>query len=306
MAIPIIHDWRKYYITRHEGMGSSYERIILNRKLHFIQKHYQIRTVIETPSFGFTGISGINSMNLAKNACQVTLEDHDPERLKLIHEIWNEVGLPVTTRSNGDYSALDHPDKSFDLAWNFSALWFVSSLPAFLSELSRIASKVILLCIPNQMGWGFRMQMKDADPASLQDIHIENLSQPLICRTMQGLGWKLVETDYIDCPPWPDIGTSKEEFLMRHDWLRAILSPFVTIRKNTEGSGDANGPPLSLSILKYYNGSDPSFPDRMLRHSWFERIVPSLVKRFWAHHRYLLFTPDPDDQSFAMTSEIHP
>ncbi len=293
MAIPIITDWQKYFITRHEGLGSSYERIMLNRKLDLIRKHYRIRSVIETPSFGFTGISGINSMDLARNGCKVTIEDHDPERIDLIRTIWQEVGLPLAITQNTAYSKLGYADKSFDLAWNFSAIWYVESLSSYLDELCRVTRKAILICIPNQTGWGMRMQMKNAHDASLQTVNLEYISEFLICSEMKRRTWKLVDQDYIDCPPWPDIGMNKEEFLLRIPWLKPILTLLgIGEKPPYQGRRDAGtSSHKTLSCLDHYKGKEPSFSDRMLRHAWFERVAPPWVKMYWAHHRYLLFTP---------------
>jgi hypothetical protein len=38
MAIPIINNWQKYYPVAHEGLGSSYERIVLNRLLFSLKQ----------------------------------------------------------------------------------------------------------------------------------------------------------------------------------------------------------------------------------------------------------------------------
>ena len=65
MAIAILDRWRFYFdVNRAEGLGSSYERVVLNRKLDDIRQQYHISTVLEAPAFGFTGLSGINSMDL--------------------------------------------------------------------------------------------------------------------------------------------------------------------------------------------------------------------------------------------------
>ncbi|MBT4332585.1 MAG: hypothetical protein HOD64_04840, partial [Candidatus Cloacimonetes bacterium] len=91
MAIPILKNWKRYFTNTDEGLGSSYERIILNNKLNQICKHFDISTVLEAPSFGFTGLSGINSVNLAKDGKQLTLLDNDESRITLIKKIWDDL-----------------------------------------------------------------------------------------------------------------------------------------------------------------------------------------------------------------------
>ncbi|HPW25001.1 MAG TPA: hypothetical protein PLR70_04240, partial [Candidatus Syntrophosphaera thermopropionivorans] len=80
MAIPIINDWEKFFSNPYEGLGSSYERIVLNDLLFQTVNNYNVHNVLESPSFGFTGISGINLLNLADLGLNITLEDNDLHR----------------------------------------------------------------------------------------------------------------------------------------------------------------------------------------------------------------------------------
>jgi len=287
MAIPIIDNWQRYFDDPHEGLGSSYERIVLNLKLMEICQRFGISSVIETPSFGFTGLSGINSMQMAIDGKAVTLEDHDFQRIELIRKTWSELKYPLNINLNTDYSKLPYPDDGFDLAWNFSALWFVKDLSQFLSELSRITKSAILICVPNTDGFGYKMQMKQISPKQRQMIHPENIKPERIIGNMIKLKWSLCEFEYIDCPPWFDIGTSKEEFLAR-------LLPWKKKAENSDPnvlSKQALQPQRKqpVSILNLYNGSNPEFSGQMLRYSWFEKTAPNWIKKYWAHHRYLLF-----------------
>jgi len=277
MAIPIIKDWEKYFSDPHEGLGSSYERIILNRLLLRVADTYEISSALETPSFGFTGVSGINLVPLAKRSISVTLEDHDPQRLERLTELWAELKLPLTTALNQDYQRLAYPADSFDLGYNFSALWFVSNLPEFIAEFCRVCRKAILICVPNRQGLGFRMQIKDYSPSAYPFLHPGHIDPRTIIYLMRNNGWKLVEQNFIDCPPWPDIGMNKEL------WLAKLLGRQPEEPKPT---------PNPVSILPYYRGQEPAFEPRMLNLSWLERYAPNWFKRFWAHHLYLLFIPE--------------
>lgn len=289
MAIPIITNWQRYFSNPHEGLGSSYERIILNNKLLDIVQKYGISDVIETPCFGFTGLSGINSMELAKRGCSVTLEDHDQDRLDLIDAVWKECGISVNTSYNADYHTLEYESKSFDMLWNFSAMWFIrkpDALDGFLAEAVRITRKAILICVPNQNGLGFILQKAESTEGLEAQINPEHINPNLIIRKLEKLKWKLVETDFIDCPPWPDIGMGKEEFLNRWCTICKLRN------KLKNGSCKIAPPPAkTISIMDYYRATDPSFPERMMRFYPFERYLPSILKSYWAHHRYLLFLP---------------
>jgi len=279
MALPILKTWRSYFEqSPHEGLGSSYERVVLNLKLEQLRTRYGISTCLEAPVFGFTGLTGINSMGLARRGVRVTLVDDHRERLGLINSAWAQAGERFTGVCVQDFTALPFADKSFDLSWNFSAVWFVSDIQRLLEELTRVTRKVIFLCVPNRWGIGFFLDKYISVPELRGKLKEENFSPGKLNRHMNPLGWSLAESGYIDVPPWPDIGMKKEEFLKR------LGLAFLV--KNRQ---DKSSPPLT--IMNYYMGTDPDFVARMLRHYWVERKLPMMIKTIWAHHRYLLFSP---------------
>ncbi len=299
MAIPIIENWQEYFSNPHEGIGSSYERIVINNKLMEVVNKYQITSVLETPSFGFTGTSGINSLQLLQSGCSLWIEDDDPHRIDLIRSIYDSLKLYPSIIYNDGYKVLDYADKSFDLLWNFSALWFVTDLQRFLSEAVRVSSKAILICVPNQSGMGYKSQVKtkssiwtqqfpywhmdDESTGSKKTINIANINPLRIKRIMKSLNCELVEEDFIDSPPWPDIGMGKEEFVSRHcRFYRAKAR-----KQTSKASKKAN----ALTILNYYKGLDSGFDKRMMRFYPFEKNLPKCLKKYWAHHYYMLFIP---------------
>jgi len=69
MAIPILKNWKNYFDDENEGLGSSYERVVLNRKLQTICKHFAVKNVLEIPSFSCrprTRAIGYDKLNLEK------------------------------------------------------------------------------------------------------------------------------------------------------------------------------------------------------------------------------------------------
>lgn len=278
MALPIINNWQTYFENPHEGLGSSYERVILNKLLLSIRKSYNVRNVLEAPVFGFTGLTGLNSLALYKAGCELTLLDHDKLRVQNISVLMHDLSADVNVRHTVLYNHLDLPDAAFDLCWNFSALWFVNDLEAFLGELVRVAVKAILICVPNQTGLGYKWQKANSEVPQGLVFHEEYIEPELIVSKLRKLKWMLVNWDYIDCPPWPDIGMSKEKFLGRYlKKLKIITEP------DTE--------PKHVSIVDYYKGKDPSFPDRMLKFDFLEKYAPRGFKKYWCHHRWMLFEP---------------
>ena len=284
MAIPILHFWQKYFYNHDEGLGSTYERFIINEILYKAVNTYRIKSIIETPSFGFTGLSGINSLGLAAKNLEITVTDSEPERLKLIKDIWAKTNYKANFDLVRDYSLLPYGDSAFDMAWNFSALWFVPELDIFLKELSRISRKIILIMIPNRSGLGYLFQKYTGRNDLKIYLKEDNLKPKYFINELKKHGWTLMHDSLIDCPLWPDIGMSKGE-LMRRLGL-SFLSP----------SRAQKAP--SLTILDYYDGSNPSLKDDMLKYNLFENKAPLIFKKFWAHHHYFLFLKKNNYEKF--------
>ena len=278
MAIPILKMWRHYFDEdRNEGLGSSYERIALNLKLDEIRQSYGIASALEAPAFGFTGLSGINSVWLAKKNVEVHLIDNDSERLELIKQVWNELNVSADFRYQKHFEQLPFEDKSIDFAWNFSAMWLLEDMDAFLQELTHVISKAIMICVPNRSGFGYLSQ-KYISGAELKSLLREDYIIPRnIISAMRTLGWRLRDRGYIDCPPWPDIGMAKEDF------LKIFKLGFLVSQEKSEVP--------FYSIMDFYSGKDPEFERKMKKYMWFENMAPKLVKCFWAHHKFLIFSP---------------
>ncbi len=276
MAIPIIHFWKKYFSEPDEGLGSSYERIIIHNRLMEVISKYKIKSLLEAPSFGFTGLSGINSMGFAKAGIDVTIIDHDAERLELIKGVWEDSLLPLKYQSVENYRILNFPDKSFDLSWNFSALWFVEDLSVFLTELDRVTNKIIILAVPNRSGLGYLSQKYFGKEELSKYLKEENIIHKNFNPIMNNLGWKEVAWDFFDCPPWPDIGMAKEDFLKK-------LKLGFLIKENKTQEHE------SLSILDFWQDKDSAFADKMMQYYWLEKYAPKLFKRIWAHHKFYIY-----------------
>lgn len=278
MAIPIINFWENYFSNYDEGLGSSYERIIIHNKLMEIVSNYNIKSVLEAPSFGFTGLSGINSMGFAKAGIDVTILDHNQKRINLINQVWRESSLKLNSLHVNSYNNIELDDKNYDLSWNFSALWFVDDIRQFLTELDRVTNKTIVLAVPNRSGIGYLSQKYLGKEDLKKYLKEENIFPKTFTPIMQDLGWELVKWDYFDCPPWPDIGMAKEDF------LKKIGLGFLGKKRPT-----TEEPKTPLTILDYWRDIDLDFNTKMLKYYWLEKYAPACFKAIWAHHKYYIF-----------------
>jgi hypothetical protein len=259
----ITEHWRRYFDEKDEGLGTTYERFVLHDYFERLRQAYPIGRVLEVPSFGMTGISGINSIWWAFQGARVTVADHDGQRLALAAGAWREAGAGADFVQTAEgYTALPFRDGASDLTWCFAALSLVADAGLFAAELARVTSRVIFICVPN-------------DRAALGAIpgcpggNLPGLMAPL--------GWRLEWQGYLDAPPWPDIAMKREDFLRKLGLAR--LAGRME-RKDGE----------RLCVLDFWNGAAPDLEQRVRRWAIFEGL-PDMVKRLWAHHRYFVFTP---------------
>jgi len=268
--------WRQYFENHHEGLGTTYERFILHQYFENIKKDYSIQNVVEVPSFGMTGISGINSMWWAYHGAKVIVVDQDRKRIDFIKKIWQNVPLRAEFIYQSDYyRPLPFKDDSSDMSWNFASLCFVPKLEFFLKELTRITTKVVFICFPNKFNLFRMFQMMFPNNPDIS-LYPGNNNLLKIKNIMLKLKWKIADQGYLDVPLWPDIAMKKEELLQKIGltWLANRL-------QNQE---------QYMCILDYFSGKNRSMNKEILRYSFLEHS-PLIFKRFWAHHQYLIFIP---------------
>jgi SAM-dependent methyltransferase len=150
--------WQRYLTDYNEGLGLVYERFVLNDFLSALRGKYGLQTVLEAPLFGMAGVSGINSVALAQAGAQVTLVDDHNERLAAVERIWGELGLPVRSVCHEEWGCLPFPDGTFDLAWNWAALWYLPDPAALLRELVRVSRQVVFIAMPNRAQVGYLLR----------------------------------------------------------------------------------------------------------------------------------------------------
>jgi SAM-dependent methyltransferase len=213
----------------------------------------------------------------ALHGVPVTVVDEGKERIDLIRKVWSEVPLQA------DF--IDHPlcdatlpfgDKSFDMGWNFASLWFMPDLESFLKELARITKTVIFICVPNRLGLGYlsRLAFQKNDDSGL---YLNNITSGRIKKIMRRLDWKVSEQGFLDIPPWPDIAMKKEDLLQKIGF-----KGFADRIKNKDDN--------HLCILDYYSGKKKNMESEITKYAFLEHS-PWIVKRFWAHHWYAVFSP---------------
>jgi hypothetical protein len=269
--------WQHYFTDYNEGLGLVYERFVLNDFLLYLKGQYGFQSVLEAPLFGMAGVSGINSIALARVRCPVTLVDDHPERLAGVERIWAELGLRPGLALAEDWSRLPFDDRGFDFVWNWAALWRIPDPQETLAELTRVANDLIFVAAPNPVQVGYQFRKHIAEPEFVKEVDERWTDIGLIRRTLERLGVKIIGQGVLDTPPWPDTVMPAAELLRR----LGIRSPRLTSRFSGAG--------WRWSTMDYYLGRQPDLYDRVRKYMWLERLaLPWQIKQIWAHHRWVL------------------
>jgi SAM-dependent methyltransferase len=269
--------WKKYLTDYNEGLGLVYERLVLNDYLDHLLKKYRVETVLEAPLFGMAGVSGINSVHLAKHGCDVTLVDVNAERLLGIERIWGELDLPCRFVLHEDLAHLPFDDNSFDLAWEWAGLWYLPDASALVSELARVCRHLVFLAMPNRLQPGYWLRKLVVDREFFETVDERWANMGLIKHTIKQRGVRILEEGVLDVPPWPDTVMPAAELLRR---LRI---------RSEKLEGRFSGDDWQWSTMDYYKGKRSELRTIVDRYSFLERMpLPWRLKVIWAHHRYVL------------------
>lgn len=269
--------WRKYLTDYNEGLGLVYERFVLNDYLDRIVSQHNIHTVLEAPIFGMAGVSGINSVRLAQRGCAVTLVDDNAERLREIERIWSELDLRATFVHHTDFARLPFDDNSFDLTWEWAALWYLPNAEALLRELVRVSRKLVFVAMPNrvQIGYLMRKYLLERDFVNYVDEQWVDIQR--IKKILRDANVKFIEEGVLDVPPWPDTVMPASQVLQRLGIRSKKLDAQFT------------GASWNWSTMDYYLGRRPELKAQIDRYTFLERApIPWQIKAIWAHHRYVL------------------
>jgi len=274
--------WQHYLTDYNEGLGLVYERFVLNDFLLALKDRHGIQTVLEAPLYGMAGVSGINSVMLARAGCDVTLVDGETARLAGVRRIWGELSLPATFVEHTDWAHLPFDDDAFDLAWEWAGLWYLPDPAALLGELVRVARKAVFVAMPNrlQVGYWLRKHVLERDFVNHVDEGWADMGR--IKRALRAAGARIVEQGVLDVPPWPDTVMPAAQVLQK----LGIRSKKLDQQFTGEG--------WQWSTMAYYLGQQPELRDRVMRYAWLDHApLPWQLKAIWAHHRYVVATPPP-------------
>jgi SAM-dependent methyltransferase len=207
----------------------------------------------------------------------VTLVDDQAERLAAVERIWGELDLCARFVHHAEWGKLPFPDGTYDLSWNWAALWYLDDPEALLRELVRASRRVVFVAMPNrvQVGYLLRKYLLERDFVNYVDESWADIGR--VRRVLENAGLQIVRQGVLDVPPWPDTVMPASEVLQR-----------LGI-KSRKLEGQFSGDSWQWSTMAYYLDQQPDLYDRVMRYAWLDRAgIPWQVKAIWAHHRYLV------------------
>lgn len=262
------------------GLGTSYERLALYGQLDRLVEELEIRTSLEGPIDGMTGVNGINSIALARQGIQATVVLPQVDLIHYARRFYES----ESCLQNVHFICSRHlPLRAhYDLVWNFNGLPQAPDYRAVLDEMAERSRRYLLVFVSNTFNYGFcvhRLHHKvEREPWSHGNIEIMNTG--IIGNLLKERGFHPIRKLFVDVPWWPDIDSPIEE-------VASTFFPFLKrfLKKSRR-----------LEIYKYNHSNLPYFHSTrreallkiLKRHPNFESSRVPFAQSIFAHHRGIL------------------
>jgi hypothetical protein len=252
-----------------EGLGTRYERMMVDRLLYHLALKHGVKSVLESPADGITGVPGANSLVLADYLkCRVALSNPSQELLKQALDTWRRHGLAaLVSPVNSPVASLPFANGHFDLAWSFCMLEKLSRPVEYLRELSRMSPGLVLIVVINQSNlgnalhhWYHRIMKAEWDHGHAELTNLRGLVE-----AFEMAGLEVLETGAVDVPPSIDT----QDMPLKDDIQRVASLFGRSWEWRLEGSSAGRS-----GLLEYFRWLEDNLPD------WFKRVN--------AHHVYVL------------------
>jgi hypothetical protein len=262
------------------GLGTSYERLSIYSLLERLAGELDVRSSLEGPIDGITGINGINSIALARIGVQTTVVLQNADLIRYAERFYEVENCRshVNFICSRDLALR----RRFDLVWNFNCLPQREDHDAVLEQMSRCSRKYILVFTSNTWNYGFWIHRLHhiVEKELWHHGNIQVMNMRKISNSLRRMGFQTVRHLYVDVPWWPDIDSPIEE--VAGSFL-PFLKPFLKKSRR-------------LDIYKYNYENFPYFHKERRKallqvfsaHPKFEFSHLPPLKLFFAHHRGIL------------------
>lgn len=275
------NNWKEFFFNSNEGLGTLYDRVILERFFDRFITEYKIKNALDCPSFGMTGFSGLNSLYLAKKGVSVTVCDDNPERFEWIETLWNKIGFKADFIRVKDYSHLPFDTQSFDLVWNLSALWYLKdyNISSVIKELGRVTKKGLFISIHNKKQLFYPI-WKMLEPDFFLYVKEDSSDEKILERSFNDVlnEFSFKESGYFVTTPWPGAILKKEQIFDK------ILG-----RKSPKNKMEHIHQLSDIKIPTYVNHLTNQKLNEKIENLMFLERLPNALKKYWAHLKYWIF-----------------
>ena len=267
---------------RDEGLGTVYERVLINRYLLDLTERDGLTKILEHPADGVTGVIGCNSLALGENGRRVSLANPVPDALTVARGHWEDAGAKPAGLIASDLDAFPFAEGAFDLVWNFCIFERFVHPEVLLAEMARVSNRYVLLMTQNCWNVG----------TPLHALYHLLVRQPWnhgkVSMMMAGaakkacanVGLNVVECGPIDTPPWVDTW----DMPMR-GYLKALLGLFGK-KWEWETPGE------SQSASEEGSAADGKLVKLL---TWVEDNLPRWTVFWKTHHWYILAEKSPGE-----------
>jgi SAM-dependent methyltransferase len=259
-----------------EGVGTVYERRLIDAYLRKLMRVYGVQRVLETPADGVTGVPGINSLEFARHGGQVVLANPVPAMLEKAAMVWTRQGLRDQAEfHHAEVDALPFGDSEFDLVWNFCMFERFDPPDTVLAEMARVAKGYVMIMNQNYRNWGTPVHKLYHHLANLEWDHgyVPLMSQEAVVASMERVGLKVLEMGCIDSPPWMDTWDMPLRGALKGALGKLGMTWEWKSNQNPVAEGKASGTGQA-QILNLFE--------------WVEHNLPGWFARSQTHHYYVL------------------
>jgi hypothetical protein len=206
-----------------EGIGTVYERIVIDRYFDSLMDRFSIDSVLESPADGVTGIPGINSLEFARKGKQVFLTNPSDLMLENASRVWEKHGLrDMVEFTKAEVDSLPYPDAKFDLVWNYCMFERFEYPEVLVKEMLRVSGKYLMIMTQNfwNLGTFVHWIYHKVHKLKWDHGHKPLMTFKGIRKCLRSFDLEIVEEGAIDTPPWMDTW----DMPLRGE-IKKILSP---------------------------------------------------------------------------------
>ncbi|MFA4887559.1 MAG: methyltransferase domain-containing protein [Candidatus Nanoarchaeia archaeon] len=185
-----------------EPFQLDYERYAINKTLQKIAKKLELKTVLEVPAMGLKALPSLYSLGYAEAGCQIDLINPEPSGLAA----WKELGYTVNSIHTKKLHQLPIKDNTYDLVWNFASFPMLEHRKELLDEMKRVSKKYVMILCVNGYNVGSPIHRTLHKINKVPWTHGDKyfLYPKNLRAFMKEAGLKIVKSDVMNCPIWPD------------------------------------------------------------------------------------------------------